>query len=161
MRPNPQIPADLFTFTEETRNGKLYFLCSDSLIIDVWQDPKYNNEKMLALNCFTLQIGVTEVVFRRYSVKKVLLNFFAKFTGKHLCQSLFFNKGVGFRPATLLKERLWHRFLKICEIFKSTFIYRTPPLVTSGMTKILEKASSHQKNFIYKGTFLIRFQNQE
>ena len=35
MRPNPQIPADLVTFTEEIRNGKLYFLCSDSLIIDV------------------------------------------------------------------------------------------------------------------------------
>ena len=31
---------------------------------------------------------------------------FAKFTGKHLCQSLFFNK---VRPATLLKKRLWHR----------------------------------------------------
>ena len=32
---------------------------------------------------------------------------FAKFTGKHLCQSLFFNKAAG--PATLLKKRLWHR----------------------------------------------------
>ena len=34
---------------------------------------------------------------------------FAKFTGKHLCQSLFFNKVAGLRPATLLKKRLWHR----------------------------------------------------
>ena len=32
----------------------------------------------------------------------------AKFTGKHLCQSLFFNKVEGLRPATLLKKRLWH-----------------------------------------------------
>ena len=38
----------------------------------------------------------------------VLLNF-AKFTGKHLCQSLFFNKVESFRRATLLKKRLWHR----------------------------------------------------
>ena len=33
---------------------------------------------------------------------------FAKFTGKHLWQSLFFNKVAGLRPATLLKKRLWH-----------------------------------------------------
>ena len=28
MRPNPQFPADLVTFTEEIPNGKLQFLCS-------------------------------------------------------------------------------------------------------------------------------------
>ena len=28
MWPNPQETADLVTFTEETVNGKLYFLCS-------------------------------------------------------------------------------------------------------------------------------------
>ena len=33
---------------------------------------------------------------------------FAKFTGKHLCQGLLFNKVVGLRPAALLKKRLWH-----------------------------------------------------
>ena len=32
---------------------------------------------------------------------------FAKFTGKHLCQSIFFNKVAGLRPSTLLKKRLW------------------------------------------------------
>ena len=40
--------------------------------------------------------------------KKGALRNFAKFTGKHLCQSLFFNKVAGLRPATLLKKRLWH-----------------------------------------------------
>ena len=40
--------------------------------------------------------------------KGVLRNF-AKFTGKHLCQSFFFNKVADLRPATLLKKRLWHR----------------------------------------------------
>ena len=34
---------------------------------------------------------------------------FAKFTGKHLYQSHFFNKVAGLRPTTLLKKRLWHR----------------------------------------------------
>ena len=40
--------------------------------------------------------------------EKDFLRNFTKFTGKHLCQSLFFNK-VADRPATLLKKRLWHR----------------------------------------------------
>ena len=43
------------------------------------------------------------------SVKKGVLGNFAKFTGKPLCQSLFFNKVAGFRPEILLKKRLWHR----------------------------------------------------
>ena len=40
--------------------------------------------------------------------EKVALEKFAKFTGKHLSQSLFFNKIAG-RPATFLKKRLWSR----------------------------------------------------
>ena len=31
MRPNPQIPPDLVTFTEEILNEKLHFLCSVEL----------------------------------------------------------------------------------------------------------------------------------
>ena len=41
-------------------------------------------------------------------MKKGILRIFAKFTGKRLCQSLFFNKVGGLRYATLLKKRLWH-----------------------------------------------------
>ena len=48
----------------------------------------------------------------RCSVRKGVLRNFTKFTGKHLCQSLFFNKVAGRRPATLLKERPWHSCLK-------------------------------------------------
>ena len=40
--------------------------------------------------------------------KGVLWNF-EKFTGKHLCQSLFFNKLAGLRPVSLFKKRLWQR----------------------------------------------------
>ena len=46
---------------------------------------------------------------QRCSIRKGVLRNFSKFTGKHLCQSLFFNKVAGLRPATLLKKRLWHR----------------------------------------------------
>ena len=41
--------------------------------------------------------------------KKDVLRNSAKFTEKHLCQSLFFNKVAGLRPPTLLKKRLQHR----------------------------------------------------
>ena len=37
--------------------------------------------------------------------RKGVLRNFAKFTGKHLCQSLFFNKVEGLRPL-----RFWHRY---------------------------------------------------
>ena len=42
-------------------------------------------------------------------VRKGALKNFTKFPGKHLCQSLFFNKVAGLSPATLLKKRLWHK----------------------------------------------------
>ena len=41
--------------------------------------------------------------------EKIVLKDFTKFTGKHLCQRLFFNKVAGLRPATLLEKRLWRR----------------------------------------------------
>ena len=41
--------------------------------------------------------------------KKGVLRNFIKFRGKHLCQSLLFNKVADLRPATLLKKKLWHR----------------------------------------------------
>ena len=48
---------------------------------------------------------------RMCCVRKGVLRNFTKFTGKHLCSSLFFNKvaGLSLQPATLLKKRLWHR----------------------------------------------------
>ena len=41
--------------------------------------------------------------------KKGVLKIFAKFTGKHRYQSLFFNKVAGLTLSTVLKKRLWHR----------------------------------------------------
>ena len=41
---------------------------------------------------------------RRYSVRKGVLRKFAKFTEKHLCQSLFFKEVAGLRSAILLKK---------------------------------------------------------
>ena len=36
--------------------------------------------------------------------KKGVLRNFTKFTGKHLCQSLLFNRVAGLKPATLVKK---------------------------------------------------------
>ena len=54
--------------------------------------------------------------------RKGVLRNFTKFTGKHLCQGLVFNKVTGPRPATLLKETLTQAFSReFCEISKNTF----------------------------------------
>ena len=70
-------------------------------------------------------------------VQKGVLSNFAKFTGKHLRQSSLCYKVAGLRPATLLKNRLWHicfpaNFAK----FLKTFSYRTPPVAASVKQKI-------------------------
>ena len=41
--------------------------------------------------------------------KKGVLRNSTKFTGKQLCQGLFFNKVAGLRHTTSLKKSLWHR----------------------------------------------------
>ena len=50
-------------------------------------------------------------------LKKGVLRNFAKFTGKHLCQSLFFNKVAG-----TLAQVFSYEF---CKIFKKSFFYGT------------------------------------
>ena len=64
---------------------------------------------------------------RRCSVKKGVLGNFAKFTEKHLCQSLFFGKVAGLKSATLLKKGLWHRCFPVnFPKFRRPPFYRTP-----------------------------------
>ena len=61
--------------------------------------------------------------------KKGILRNFAKFTGKHLCQSLSFNKVAGLSPATYKKEALVQIIsCEFCKICKDTFFNRTPPV---------------------------------
>ena len=49
----------------------------------------------------------------RCSLRKGVLRSLLKVTGKHLCKSLLFNKVAGLRPATLLKNKIWHRYFPI------------------------------------------------
>ena len=68
--------------------------------------------------------------------KKGVFRNFAKFTGKHLCQSLFLSKVAGLRSATLLKKETQARVFscEFYEISKNTFSYRTPPVAASLKT---------------------------
>ena len=60
--------------------------------------------------------------------QKGVLRNFAKFTGKHLSQRLFFNKvAPGGACNFIKKESLGQVFsCEFCEISKNTFFYRTP-----------------------------------
>ena len=58
------------------------------------------------LNCENSMLLIYRSSHQMCSMKKGVLRNFAKFTGKLLCQSLFFNKVAGLMPATLLKKRL-------------------------------------------------------
>ena len=66
--------------------------------------------------------------------KKGVLKTFAKLTGKHLCQSLFFNKVIGLMSATLLKKRLWYR----CFLVNFVKFLRTPFLQNTSGRLLLE-----------------------
>ena len=68
-------------------------------IIFVWKDPKYTSD----------------IDNNKVFCKKGFFRNFAKFTVKHLCQGLFFNKFAG---PPLLKKGIWHRcFLWILQNF--------------------------------------------
>ena len=60
---------------------------------------------------------------REVFCKKGVLENFTKFTGKHLCWSLFFNKVAGLRPESILKKRLQHRCfpLNLVKFLKNSF----------------------------------------
>ena len=101
------------------------------------------------------------VVIWRCSIKKCVPKNSAKFTGKHLCQNLFFNKVANLRPATLLRKRLAQVLsCGFCEISKNTFFFRTPavaPLEICLCTcvHILHNLQRNSKSYFFR--FIWRF----
>ena len=64
--------------------------------------------------------------------RKGVLRNFVKFTGKHLCQSLFFNKVAGEGCNFIKKETLAQVFsCEFYEISKNTFFHRKTPVAAS------------------------------
>ena len=74
---------------------------------------------------------------------------FAKFTGKHVCLTLFFDDVADLRPATPLKNRLQHRY------FPANFakFLRTPFLQnTSGRLRLVK--GSNYLQFVYSNPLI-------
>ena len=101
-------------------------------------------------NLFRLKLAVSHVRRGRPKVfcKKVILRNFAKFTGKHLCQRLFFNKVTGLRSYAcnfIKKESLAQVFFcELCEISKNAYFTAHLCTTSSDMPKSC--------NFIKKGS---------
>ena len=66
-------------------------------ILDLYQN--------ISQNIWQIPFGRFRSSHHKCSMKKGVLRNITKFTGKHLCQSLFFNKVAGLRAAT--KKKLW------------------------------------------------------
>ena len=100
-----------------------------------------------------------------FSKKGVLRNF-AQFTGKHLYQSLFFNKVAGLRPqaCNFIKKEAPAQvfFCEFCEISWNTFCYRTPPVAASEFLgkKVSRNAlalKSRKLQGIFEETLILAF----
>ena len=101
------IPESFFPALIDKCKVNLNFYTSATELKDVWVHSKSNHQ--------------------RCSMKKGVLKNFVNFTGKHMCQSLFFNKVAGLRPAALLKKRLRHRWFPVnfAEFLITTFLQNT------------------------------------
>ena len=82
--------------------------------------------------------------------KKSVLRNFAKFTGKHLCQGIFFNKvDTLLKQAcnVIKKETLAQVFsCDFWEISKNTFLYRALPVAASDFSNIDLSQSIYSAN---------------
>ena len=98
----------------------------------------------------TLQPNAFRSNHRRCSVKNDVLRNFAKFTGKHLCQSLFFNK-VASVPATLLIKSLWHRCFPVNFAKFVRTLFFAEHLRTTASVLCQRQFESHQLKFVQNG----------
>ena len=109
---------------------------------ECWKYWKSDKVKVKEMRCHLLLSSNSEPNLRwrsrrRCSTKESVLKNSINFTGRHLCQSLFLNKVVGLRIATLLKTKsgtgLWP--CEFCKVFKNFFF--TEHLWTTASSEIL------------------------
>ena len=82
----------------------------------------------------SLQLVKLRSSHQRCSIKKDGLTNFGKFTGKHLCHSLLFNKVSGLACDFIKKETLAQVFsCEFWEISKNTFFQRTHMVAASAI----------------------------
>ena len=87
------------------------------------------------------------------STKRGVLRNFTKFTGKHLCQSPFFNNVAGLRPATLLKNGLWHWYLPVnfAKFLRTLFLQNTSGRLLRVISYCLFKSGTLLEKVSYSG----------
>ena len=104
VRPPPSTARCILSLTDIA-----YFISASAAVDRRFNaaSKKENNTERMSINFLISNVsrGSRPKVF----CKKGVLRNFAKFTGKHLRQSLFFNEVAGMRPAILLKKTLSHR----------------------------------------------------
>ena len=86
----------IFSFRDQ------FFLCYKTFDLNTWRN-ELNLEKQTK-------------IYTKF--KKGVLRHFAQFTGKHLCQSFFFNKLAALGPATLLKKETLAQVFP-CEFYEN------------------------------------------
>ena len=92
------------------------FLKTTFILEQIWELglSKISESKVFQIHYLKPPMFISQVVnFRntcpRTFYKEGILRNPVKFTGKHLCQSLFFNKFAGLRLANLFKNKLWNK----------------------------------------------------
>ena len=112
-----------------------YFMQWQILILWRLGREKEKDGTILRIERLQLQKQPPEVLY-----KKGVLRNFQKFTGKHLYQSLFFNKVVGLRSATLLETRPWHRCFPVnfAKFLRTPFLQNTSRQLLLNFGALLE-----------------------
>ena len=87
----------------------------DNVLLTSKTSPNIVQFQLLKFRHFSISRKRTRSSHRRCSLRKCALRNFTKFTGKHLCQCLFFNKVAGLSLRLIKKETLAQVFS--CEIW--------------------------------------------
>ena len=129
-----------------------FILALISNVIKNWSRVKCLIKPYFSSPVFSIHISSRPEVF----CKKGVFRNFAKFTGKELRQSLFFNNVADFRPAALLKKEALAQVFpcEFCEISKNTFLQNTSSgsLNSSMSYKIIQL--SHTVYILFKNNVL-------
>ena len=103
--PNPFVPNAHFFCPLKTSENLKVFWCFQAV-----EKGRIGNEWVKEVTESTSPSFISRSNrHRRCSIKKSILNIFAKFVGKHLYRRAFFSKVVGLKTAILSKTRLRHR----------------------------------------------------
>ena len=101
----------ILSITQYLRNFNLQIshdhICRSVSFSKVFILEPVKSSKSLRLNFYVVLHSATRSSRSEMFFKIGIPKNFAKFTGKHLCQSHFFDKVAGLRTAILLRKRPW------------------------------------------------------